>query len=216
MAWDEKRGGVSRAFDEWRPLENDQRAFLRLGLGFATAMYDRLWRESGEEPYIENGPDQLESFEDKVDGLHPRDFAWMHLSGVIRDAVTNFEVYLEKAREEVLLHHGHADVVQEKSPSWRALTTFFAQLGVEVETVDVRGVRDLRHFLAHRRGELRTEELRQQFGETHTDLLPPLAIELNEEGAIEVMNILAEAVRSIDPAVYEHTWGVARLDELSP
>ena len=102
MSWCETQGRVSRAFDEWKLIDHDQRTFLRLGLEFASREYDRLWQESGEEPYDEDGPDHLESFENKVGGLHQHDFDWMHLSGVTRDAVTNFEVYLEKAREEIL------------------------------------------------------------------------------------------------------------------
>jgi hypothetical protein len=35
--WNESRGTVSQAFDEWKLIDGDQRAFLRLGLDFATA-----------------------------------------------------------------------------------------------------------------------------------------------------------------------------------
>lgn len=214
--WDEKQGRVSRAFDEWKLIERDQRTFLRLGLAFATAEYDRLWELSAEEPYIEDGSDQLESFAEKADGLHQPDFDWMHLSGVGRDAVTNFEVYLEKAREEVLHHHGQPIAIADDSPKWGALKRFFRQLHVLIETEDVKRVRDLRHFLSHRRGELRTEELRNKFQETQTDLFPSWAVELNEERVTESLDALAVAVRSIDPAVYEHTWGRTRITRLRP
>ena len=47
--WDERRGSVTQAFDEWKLIDRDQRAFLRLGLEFAEAEYDRRWKEAGEE-----------------------------------------------------------------------------------------------------------------------------------------------------------------------
>lgn len=206
-SWDEKQGRVSRAFDDWKLIDHDQRTFLRLGLAFATSEYDRLWKESEAEPYEEGGPDLIESFEEKVDGLYQQDFDWMHLAGVVRDAVTNFEVYLEKAREEVLRRHGQPVDTAGKAPRWPSLKSFFSQLDVEIETVDLKGVRELRHFLSHRRGELRTDELRRRFQETHSDLIPPWMVELSEARVLESMDILARAVRLIDPSVYEHTWG---------
>src|SRR4051812_46716494 len=104
--WNEQQGRVSRAFDEWKLIDADQRAFLRLGIGFATREYDRLWKEASEEQYYEGGPELPDTFEAKVDGLYQNDFDWMFLAPILRDAVTSFEVYLEKAREEVLRHQG--------------------------------------------------------------------------------------------------------------
>ena len=42
--WNEEQGRVSRAFDEWKLIDIDQRAFLRLALEFANREYDRLWK----------------------------------------------------------------------------------------------------------------------------------------------------------------------------
>jgi hypothetical protein len=52
-------------------------------------------------------------------------------------------------------------------------------------------VRDLRHFLTHRRGELRT-------------------------GVIEAMDKLAAAVRDTDPTVYKYTSSRVRFSNLKP
>ena len=128
VGWDEGQGRVSRAFDEWKLVDADQRAFLRLGLSFAAAEYDRLWQESEQEPYYDGGPELIDSFEAKVGNLHQHDFEWMFLAAVLRDAVANFEVYLEKAREEVLRHQGQPIAVLPHSPTWRASKTFFRQL----------------------------------------------------------------------------------------
>jgi hypothetical protein len=209
--WDEKRGSVTQAFDEWKLIDRDQRAFLRLGLEFAESEYNLRWKEAGEEPYRDGGPEQLDSFEDKVYGLWHHDYTWMHLAGVLRDAVTAFEVYLEKAREEVLAHQGQPISVAGRAPMWRELKDFFAQLGATIESQKVKGVRDLRHFLTHRRGELRTEDLRRKFQATHGDVIPPWMVELTKERVLDAMDVLAEAVRQIDPAVYQYSWGVRPL-----
>jgi hypothetical protein len=214
--WDEDAGRVSRAFNDWYLIDRDQRAFLRVGLRFAHTEYERLWRESGEEPGDPDGSDQLDSFEGKVDDLHEIDFVWMHATGVLRDAVTNFEVYLEKAREEVLRAHGHVDVVGERSPRWRTLVDFVAALGADdVETDAVKRVRDLRHFLTHRRGELRTATLRQQFAK-ETDDAFAYVVDLTPDDVTAAMDKLACVVRAADGAVYLHTWGERRLPELQP
>jgi hypothetical protein len=207
VAWDERQGRVSRAFDEWKITERDQRTFLRLGLQFLAASYTRLWDEAGAEPYDEDsGKEQIDSFEEKVDGLHEHDFAWMHAAGVLKDAVTIFEVYVEKAREEVLAVHGHPLEIPGKSPHWSELKKFFRQLDVEIETEEVARVRDLRHFLTHRRGELRTDEQRDRYAKDSEERWA-IYVPLTEEQVLAVMDELAATVRTIDPAVYRHSWG---------
>jgi hypothetical protein len=139
----------------------------------------------------------------------------MHAIGVLRDAVTNFETYLEKAREEVLRAHGHVDVVEERSPAWPKLVDFFATLGVSIETAAVKRVRDLRHFLTHRRGELRTEALRQQFMKESDDAFA-FVVDVDSDDAMKALDELAAVVRVADAVVYKHTWGGRRRAELAP
>ena len=119
----------------------------------AREKYDQFWDEAGREPGDPENDDHVEAFERKVDGLWPHDYEWMHAAAVLRDAVTAFEVYLEKASAEVLLGHSKA---WAKEPRWWDLRDFFELLGVSIESSKVRAVRDLRHFLAHQRGELRS------------------------------------------------------------
>lgn len=203
--WSEKEGRVSQAFNDWFLVEADQRSFLRLGLEFSRESYTRIWKEAGEEPWYDDGPEQLEVFEDRVDGLHETDFEWMHLAGVLREAVTGFEVYLEKAREEVLRHQGQPTEFPERSPHWGVVVNFFAQLGAEVDSEKVEAVRTLRHFLAHRRGELRTAEQRERFAPEEPRWA--LNAELSESQVLRDMNVLAASIRSCDSHVYSHTWG---------
>jgi hypothetical protein len=206
--WSEKEGKVSQAFNDWFFVEADQRSFLRLGLEFARENYARFWKEAGEEPWYDDGPEQLEVFEDRVDGLHEADFEWMLLAAVLREAVTGFEVYLEKAREEVLLHQGRPTEIPERSPRWSVLAEFFTQLGAEIDGAEVEAVRTLRHFLAHRRGELRTAEQREHFAPD--DPRWAANAELSETQVLRDMDALAASIRSCDSHVYSYTWGGAK------
>jgi hypothetical protein len=135
---------------------------------------------------------------------------------VLRDAVSNFEIYLEKAREEILAHQGQPQTVADRSPTWKQLDEFFQQFGVVIQNADVGDVVALRNFLTHRRGELRTEKLRNEFQATHSDLFPPLSVELTKERVLEAMDALAAAVRTIDQTVWAYSWGRARFPNLRP
>jgi hypothetical protein len=215
-SWKERQGRVSQAFDEWWLVEQDLRAFLRLGLEFAENEYNRLWQESSEEPAHEDSPELIDVFEAKVSNLHQTEFNWILLAAVLREAVSSFEVYLEKAREEVLRHHSQPIAVAERSPNWRELEAFFGQLGITIRSSDVDNVVKLRNFLTHRRGELRTEKERTEFQQTRPGELPPLEVELTREEVEAAMDTLATAVRAIDRAVYEYTWGSLRVPSLTP
>jgi hypothetical protein len=201
----------SRAFADWFFVEADQRAFMHLGLEFSRAAYERIWREAGEEPWHDGDPEQLEVFEDRVRGLHERDFEWMLLGATVREAVTGFEVYLEKAREEVLRRQGLHVEVPERSPSWGSLTKFFASIDAKVDDPEVESVRDLRHFLTHRRGELRTEAQRLDFA-PEAGLFDTALAELSESRVIAAMDTLAAVVIAVDERVHLFTWGGRGLD----
>jgi len=56
----------------------------------------------------------------------------------LREAVTNYEVYLEKAREEIRRRTGKWQGVPENAPYRRDLKAFYEQIGVDVETDDIR------------------------------------------------------------------------------
>jgi hypothetical protein len=211
--WDEAAQRVTRAFNDWKLAEPRLRTFLSLGLGFLTEGVERTWEEIGRRPALDDGLAQIDVFDEEV-GLYPQDFEWMHAAGVLRDAVSAFEVYLEKAREEVRRAHGHDDVVEEQAPHWGQLRSFFLDIGVEIQTADVAKVRDLRHFLTHRRGELRTPALRRQFASEH--VMPPLAVEMSEAQVIAAMDVLAAVVRSVDPAAWRYSWGRQRSATLPP
>jgi hypothetical protein len=184
LGWDEAHGRVSRAFGAWRVVDRDQRAFLSFGLRMAHATYDRLWRETSHEP----GEAPKTELVDLFDGLWPREYEAMHAASVLRDAVTNFEVYLERARAEI-----RGDAVD--SPRWDELGQYFGGLGVAVESSQVRAVRELGRVLTLERG-------RAVVGGGPVEAV---GVELDEDDVLAAMDVLAEQVRRVDPAVYRAT-----------
>lgn len=205
-SWDEGAGRVSQAFGDWYWVDVDQRAFLALGLRFAASSYERIWVQAGSEPTDPDGPEQIDIFEERVEGLHEANYRWMHCCAVFREAVTNFEIYLEKEREEVLRAQGQAVDIGERSPWWRELNEFYEQLQAPIETEEIEGIRRLRDLLVHRRGELRTPEQRAEFAR-ETDLLGAINVEVSERSVLDAMALLGEAVRRIDASVYRYSWG---------
>ena len=64
MSWCESQGQVSRAFDEWKLIDHDQRTFLRLGLEFASREYDRGRMRRDTHLHV----DAIEEWSIKFDG----------------------------------------------------------------------------------------------------------------------------------------------------
>lgn len=209
MAWPFDTNST-RAYDEWRWTDRDQRAFLTLGLKFTREAYQRLWDQIGEEP-SDGSEDWDEVFDQRVGGLWPHDYEWLHLAAVVRDAVTSFEVYLDKTCLDVLLAHG---AEPSKDLRWRDMKQIFEALGVNIETGPVKRIRTIRHVLTHRRGELRTEQQRQQYALDPTETIPSFVIELNDESVIAMLDELADAVRRIDAVATRFTWKREHSDRL--
>ena len=146
-------GKVTWAFDEWRLAERELLAFLRLGLKLSKEGFDRLWDEIGRMPASEDGPERIDLFDEATDGLSPLKFDWILMNLVVRDAVTLYEVYLEKALHEVAEYRVGATVVGERSPEWNKLKPIYRRIfKTDPEPVDVRAVIRLRNLLTHRRG----------------------------------------------------------------
>ena len=141
------------------------------------------------------------------------EYVWMHCSGVLKDAVASFEVYLEKAREEILRRQAQPIDVPEEAPFFRELEDFYEQIDVDIGADGVGEIRQLRHFLTHRRGELRTEELRRRYAADAAGL-GPINVELSEPRVLDAIDVLGRAVRRIDAVVYRHTWEGVALDGL--
>lgn len=215
MDWNDNEGTVSRAFDDWKLVHQDIRAFMRLGLRFSTEAYDAIWERISHEPAEDDSSDIPELFHREVEGLWQNDFKWMLLAAVVKDAVSAFEVYLERGADEVLEHHGLAFVRRnpESALYWRELVAFYNDyLGILIETDEVKPIRNLRHFLTHKRGELRTDALREKFQTPEDEWA--LNATLRDSDVERHLDTLAGEVRRIDPKVYQFSWGGDRVEAL--
>jgi hypothetical protein len=95
MTWNEQTGNATRAFTEWGWVDQDIRAYLKVGLQLAEPEYDRLRAE-----FESSSPD--DGFEVDIAGLNYEYYQWMLFSSVVKDGVTAFEVYMERPRMKSL------------------------------------------------------------------------------------------------------------------
>lgn len=215
--WNESSGVVTRAFDRWRITDSDIRKFLALTTRWMDERYQQLWDEIAARPGTDDGPELSDVFSKDVDDLWPEDYHWMLLAATVRDAVTAFEVYLEKATSQVLGRHGYAWKVKPgRTPRWDQLVKFLSgYLGVTVDTDPVRRIRDLRHTLTHMRGELRTREQRDQFGVDDGSGFPSNRAVLTGESVTDMLDELAAVVRTVDAVAWRFSYGGDRLVNLA-
>lgn len=208
---------MTRSFDEWRMVDSDMRVFLGLTTRWMEERYEQIWNELGAQPGSEDGPELPDLFYRAVQGLEPPDYHWMLQAAVVRDAVSAFEVYLEKVGAEVLQRYGYTWKVRlGRTPSWPDMVFFFSnQLDIEVSTDRVQHVRSLRHTLTHLRGELRSERQRQQFGRGSDTGFSSYRAELSEDIVLGALGDLAEVVRTVDPVAWRFTYGDGRPELMS-
>lgn len=216
-AWNESSGAVTRAFDDWRIMDSDIRKFLTLTTRWMDERYQQLWDEIAAQPGTCDDLELPDAFSKEVDDLWPEDYQWMLRAATIRDAVTAFEIYLEKAANEVLRRHGYALKVKPgRTPRWDQLAKFMSgSLGVTVDIDPVRRIRNLRHTLTHLRGQLRTQEQRDQFGKDDGSGFPSNRAVLTGESVINTLDELAAVVRTVDAAAWWFSYGGGRLANLA-
>lgn len=209
-------GWVTRSFDEWRLNDMDLRGFLQVSLKVADETYSRWWEEILHQP---GDPDveAIDVWEDRAHGIHMHDYEWMLLSGGLVSAVTALEVYLEKAIEEVLRRHGHTlkPSTEQGALHYDDSVEFFNKaLGCQLKGhQDLRDVRDLRHILVHKRGELRTESDRKRFDPVGDRWLHE-AVQLDLNSTMARMDTLGKHARRADAAAYGLAWGDEPPDAL--
>jgi hypothetical protein len=224
--WDPEQGTVSRAFDDWQPVDADIRSFLDKTVQWVTAAHNAAWTDAETEARKIFDPERHETdlpvhlYMGKVSRLWPDDHLWMINAAALRDAVTAFEVYLEKSANEVISPCGYKFKLSDgrDSPNWWALVKVHRSLGNNVDTRDVRYVRDLRHLLTHQRGELRTSDLRKKFSQESSDSFRDYSSEvpLSQPRVVELMDLLARTVKVCDPKVWEVCYWGAESPDLEP
>ncbi|WP_329191513.1 MULTISPECIES: hypothetical protein [unclassified Streptomyces] len=180
-------------------------------------------------------------FDDAVGGLWPYSHQWMVEASALKNAVTAFEVYLEKGLREVIEHWSveiegkqgrHRPRLKTPqgltSPMWKTMTTGHSVLGSTVATPGVVWARDLRHLLTHQNGELRVQkaldEFRDAAAEADADLHQQSyvggRVHLGINRVVGVLDALAAVVRHADVQIHNYgPWGRERnnppLDRLA-
>ncbi|MFF7764290.1 hypothetical protein [Streptomyces griseorubiginosus] len=230
MTWNEDSGTVSRAFDDWKWNDRENRAFLRLSAQWSDKAYQQTWDEAQEsfaarfDPDRHYGDEHVDMFDDAVDGLWPTAYTWITEASVVKNAVTAFEVYLEKALHEALgssfVKDGTKYTIKLaapprfESPGWKTLVTAHKVLGTNVETDEVTWARELRHLLTHQNGELRSEDALQRFRDRDAERDQDQIIRAHiggkvPLGAVRVLKILdslATVIRAADEPAWAMCW----------
>jgi hypothetical protein len=122
---------------------------------------------------------------------------------------------LEKAADEALHWHREPPLSRAKgleTPKWTEIVRFYSgRLGVAFPD-EVGRVRQLRHLLTHQRGEFRSQQQRDQYGDLD-GIFGGLRVELTEEMTTQALDTLGAAVRLVDRDAYRVSWG---REELPP
>lgn len=142
----------------------------------------------------------------------PHDYEWMLFSGVVRDAVTSYEVYLTGAIDELLSYHGQQRLNAERSPNWPKFHELYGLLGLDPQPPGVKHIVGLRDVLTHHRGALRTEELRATYAQD--DGIYGDVAHLDAATVTAHLDTLGKVAREVDSVVWAYRW--KRLDRLPP
>jgi hypothetical protein len=91
---------------EWADTDAQLRAFLKLTHQWVDPRYEQIWDAIGHRPGGPDDSDQADIFFEETGGLWPGQYDWLLHGLLVRDAVSAFEVYLEKAANELLRSQG--------------------------------------------------------------------------------------------------------------
>lgn len=216
--WD-RSGLASLGWRDWLLVYADIERFVIVGLGMIREAHERAWTDAASQPAHEDIGDVGEAYDRIVDGLSSVEHEWMYLAAALKDAVTAFEVYLEALVDEILAVHGVGGGSDGKlSPWWRDLKRWYrVHVGVDLEADGVKEVREVRHILTHRRGELRTEAEREGWG--RQEGFGGRTVDLQVDQVRAMMETLAHKVSTIEDAAVKYTrFGGERFEagELTP
>lgn len=190
-------GQTTSAFVEWSFARSDIAAFHHLTARWSTEAINKMWSAINQRLAIGDEPDPIDILFSELHDVMPHDYDWMLRSATVKDSVTAFEVYLESAAAEMLYqHHLEWRTSPDRSVKWGLLRSFYERLGVDVETDEVRLIRNLRHTLVHRRGALRTKHDREQF-RTRDRLIVDLDLDYVQQST----TVLAEVIQTAEHAV---------------
>lgn len=208
LGWDpgpSYMGKATRAYDEWRMVSRDQRVYLKLTLDWMNERFEAVWQEIQESPATEDSPGAIDVFNTRV-GIEPLDWQWMLLAGLLRDAVTAYEVYVVKAYLEVV-EFQEGDYRHDKAaPKFGVAWAQSKILGLDVRSQAVNEVFQLRNILTHQRGQLRTQKDRAKYGDSSFSWSSIVA-HLDEAKVVSLLDMLDASVNDLDPIYWAYAWG---------
>ncbi|MGN2642426.1 hypothetical protein ACTD5D_40890 [Nocardia takedensis] len=210
--WTDTYSGQTYALGAWKQSNSEVAAFVRLSDMWSSAGFEGRYREIGQRLAHDDSRDQIDLFYDEL-GIMPHDYAWILRSAAIKELVTAFEVYLDSVGTEMLAQQGYQWKIGNglESVNWARMRDFYRDcLAVEVETVEVKKTRRLRNILTHQRGELRTDEQREEFGSEDYST-PADVAHLDSERISRATADLATVVHAVDKAVLACVVGSDRL-----
>lgn len=206
--WDGARRCTSRAYFGWNSHLKAVYSYFEFTSATCGAAYQSTWERAGRE-CVGTEFDQYQVFEMLTVEPLPVDHSWMLRASVIKDAVSGFDVYVEKAVNEA-----YRKLDKPQLPGnvcWPKVVKAYDRLAADhtpaglaapvVETDDVCYVRDLRHVLTHRQGRLRTEGDRAKLsavaGRDEFE-----RVHLSDEVVRDAAAALDAAARRLDPLVW--------------
>ncbi|MFB6887734.1 hypothetical protein ACFCX4_00255 [Kitasatospora sp. NPDC056327] len=229
MGWNEDRGTVTRAFEDWKRTDRQIRAFLKLSMTWSKRAYQATWDQAEDDfasvfdPDYDDPADHVNWFHDRVDGLWPHDYEWMLYASAMKDAVSAFDIFMEMSLNEVLTIFSYPQedgqkiqlrlkkTGKQESPGWGVIRDAHSVFGNDIDSPTVKYIRDLRHLLTHQRGELHTEAARVRFDYQPAGaperIFPSHRVELDGARVLHCLDELAAVVRAADPALHRIAWG---------
>lgn len=202
---DDGYGRITRALDEWIITDREQRSFMSVSLTLANAHWNKVSDQIASMPTFNDCPDHADLLFDRLDGLMPHEYEWMLFSGVLKDAVTAYEVYLTHAMDEVLRNQRLQRTDQTTAPSRLELEAFYTVLGLKPRAGSVAHVIGLRNMLSHTRGKLHTSKERARYGHGRGSFSAEVA-HLDQRTVIRHMETLKRATHRLDPVLWTYAW----------
>lgn len=162
-------------YDMWNRDELEVRGFLivssRVMREWFNMRYDAASREFHSMRRDAVDPDMFDEgylYDLAVEscGVDPHDYDWQLSSAVIKDACSLYEVYLERAADQVLSVSGFGLKMPEPegSWSWQTCRAFYeAYFGIDVRPSPIGNIIWMRNKMTHLRDMLRTDEGEREF-----------------------------------------------------
>lgn len=243
VEWDADRlGGHTDAFTEWHESWLKLTRFFNFTYSWGISGFQGIWEglsDTVEKLGLTDFEDEIDVYEYVTNGLYPNEYLWILKSLTLRDAVSIFEVYVEKCLTEQFRQASWSNDKEPdntymvkslrfegKTPRWCDLIDWWEILSIDIETPEIKSIRELRNKLTHQRGELDGEEQSESdidsiFTNRDWGEEPMFGTEdIPKEKVQNTMNILAQNVERIDRAVFEKSQRDtvvelrARLDKL--